>query len=226
MTTMRKFDVKLTGKSPLLLHWDNISWADAIKRWRDNPDNKSAKVPGDDRWPAFTWVGATYRTAEDGVVCVPVDNLMRSVMEGAVQVPVPGGRSGKTFKQQSQSGLLPDAAAWPILIDGEPVPFAPIWAARNELDFEKHEALARSLGFGLDVRRARVGAAKHVRVRPRLDRWACGGTVTVWDDAITLPVLRDFFRLAGDYKGLGDWRPSSPKSPGPFGRFAAEVAEL
>ena len=48
---------------------------------------------------------------------------------------------------------------------------------------------------------------------------------SVWDDQITLAVLADVLKMAGDYKGLGDWRPSS-KTPGPFGRFEAVVKEI
>jgi len=65
-----------------------------------------------------------------------------------------------------------------------------------------------------------------VRVRPRFDNWSCGGTVTVFDDMITTDVLKNILTFAGTYAGLGDWRPSSPKSPGPFGKFTAEVKQV
>jgi hypothetical protein len=40
-----------------------------------------------------------------------------------------------------------------------------------------------------------------------------------------IKALRDIARLAGAYKGLGDWRPSG-RTPGPFGRFKATVEEI
>jgi hypothetical protein len=52
------------------------------------------------------------------------------------------------------------------------------------------------------------------------------GTVNVGDKQITTAVLTDILEAAGKYKGLGDWRPSSPKSPGPFGTFSATVKEI
>ena len=102
---MRRYSVTITGKSPLLMHWDNITWAEAIKRWREVPENKEYKVAGDDRSPPWTWIGALYH---DGTsIAMPSDNLMRVCMEGgAPSVLVPGGRSGKTFKAQTQSGML------------------------------------------------------------------------------------------------------------------------
>lgn len=223
---MRTYEVTLTGKSPLLMHWDNIEWAGVMKRWREDPDNKSKSVAGDDRSPAFTWIGSVYRATDAGPVAMLADNIQRCLMEGGAQVQLPGGKNGKTFKQQSQSGMMPGEEAWPIRIDGNELSFPTIWGLRKEEDFEKHQELAVSLGFSLYVKRARIGARKHVRVRPRFDRWSCGGTIQVWDAKITARALNDILRMAGDYKGLGDWRPSSPKSPGPFGRFSAEVHEI
>ncbi len=44
----------------------------------------------------------------------------------------------------------------------------------------------------------------------------------VWDDQISDKILQDIIAYAGNYKGLGDWRPSS-KTPGAYGMFDAEV---
>ena len=220
---MRRYSVTITGKSPLLMHWDNITWAEAIKRWREVPENKKYKVAGDDRSPPWTWLGALYH---DGTsIAMPSDNLMRVCMEGGASVLVPGGRSGKTFKAQTQSGMLVHEEFWPVLVGGKPISVAPFLKLEGEMDFAKHEKLAADHGFILYTKRAKIGASKHVRVRPRFDHWSLRGEVDVWDDQITLAVLSDVLKMAGDYKGLGDWRPSS-KTPGPFGRFEAAVKEI
>lgn len=223
---IRTYEVTLTGKSPLLMHWDNIEWSGALKKWREDPDNKSKSVAGDDRSPAFTWIGSVYRSTNEGPIAMLSDNLQRCMMEGGAQVQLPGGRKGKTFKQQSQSGMMPGEESWPLIVNGKTIQFSKIWALRKEDDFEKHQEMAIDLGFQLYVKRARIGASKHVRVRPRFDQWSCAGTIQVWDEKITERALKDILRLAGDHKGLGDWRPSSPRSPGPFGRFAAEVKSI
>ena len=217
---MEQFKVKLIGKSPLLMHQDNIAWADELKRWREVPDNKAKSVAGDDRSPAFTWLGSLYHDGQ--VVAMPSDNVMRCIMEGGAEVPVPGAKRGKTFKKQTQSGMGVSEAFPALLVGGVEVPVAPLLALKSEEDFEKHVEAAVAAGFMLLVKRARIMQSKHIRVRPRFDNWSVEFMLNVWDEQITADALRDILRFAGEYKGLGDWRPSS-RTPGPFGRFAAEV---
>lgn len=222
-TKMRRYQIELTGVMPLLMHRDNISGADELRAWREKPGNKKLSVAGDDRTPAFTWIYSLYHDSQ--TIVVPTDNIMRAIMEGGTQVVVPGGRSGKTFKAQTQSGIQPEELFWPVYIDGKVVPAPEILALREELDFEKHQAVAVKNGFSLDVKRARIGQSKHIRVRPRFDRWVVGGVISVHDDQITTQVLESILDVAGKYKGLGDWRPSS-RTPGPFGRFSATAKEI
>lgn len=220
---MRQYEVTITGKSPLLMHWDNIAWAEMLKRWREIPENKKLNVAGDDRSPAFGWIGSLYHDGAN--VAIPSDNLMRCLMEGGASVLVPGGKSGKTFKAQTQSGMLVHEEFWPLLINEAAIPVGPFEALKTELAFEKHEKLAVDNGFTLYTKRAKIGMSKHVRVRPRFDRWALRGTVDVWDDQITTTVLTNVLKVAGENKGLGDWRPSS-RTPGPYGRFSATLKEI
>ena len=94
-------------------------------------------------------------------------------------------------------------------------------ALREESDYAAHEAAAVAQGFELFAKAAKVGQSKHVRVRPRFNAWSCSGTITVFDETITAEVLSQILEQAGIYCGLGDWRPSSPSKPGPWGRFRA-----
>lgn len=220
---MRTYRITITGVSPLLFHADNIEWADEMRRWREDPKNRSKSVAGDDRSPAHTWLGCLYH--DERQVGIPADNLMRCFMEGGAQVPVPGGRNGKTFKAQTQSGMVIVEEYWPLLINGKTVPVDRLLALRKEEDFDAHVTAVRAAGFSLLVKRAKIGASKHVRVRPRFTNWSAAGTLQVWDDLLKVSPLTDIVRLAGSNKGLGDWRPSS-RTPGPYGRFSAEIAEL
>ena len=219
---MRRYAITISGQTPLLMHWDNIEWADRLDEWKNDPGNKKNSKAGDDRSPAWRWVGSMYH---DGThVAVPNDNLMRCLMEGGAMVPVPGGKSGKTFKAQTQSGMMVAEPFWPVLIDGAAVPMSAINPLLKVEDFGKHKEAVSALGFRLHVKRAKIGASKHIRVRPCFDRWEVRGTVSVWDDQITERVLADILRYAGQYKGLGDWRPGG-KTPGSFGMFEAAVKE-
>ena len=225
---MKNFLFTMTGLSPLLHHWDNIEWSSTLKTWREVPEHKPLNVPGDDRSPAFSWLGSLYNNGK--VATIPSDNLMRCLMEGGAGVLVPKGKNGKTFKAQTQSGMLVVDEYWPLLQGappgGQPVNVEPLLALANELDFDVHVATAKKLNINLWAKRAKIGAAKHVRVRPRFERWGAKGIVQVWDEQLTLAALRDIWRVCGANKGIGDWRPSSPKSPGPFGRFEGTVDEV
>ncbi len=217
---MRTYKVTITGKTPLLMHADNIAWADRMDQWKSDPGNKSKSKAGDDRSPAFRWLGCLYHDGEH--IAIPSDNLMRCLMEGGAMVPVPGGKGGKTFKAQTQSGLMVTEPFWPLEIRGATIPVAPFIALESEGDYQKHEAAASAAGFMLFLKRAKIGQSKHVRVRPRFDGWSASGTISVWDEAITERVLGQILEYAGQYKGLGDWRPGA-KTPGPHGMFTATI---
>lgn len=217
----RRYAVKITGVTPILMHSDNVEWSDFLKTWQKDPANKGKSVAGDDRTPAFTWIGYLYQDA--GKVVIPADNLMTVLREGGAKVPT-GKRQG-TFKSQSQSGIVVDQSGWDLVVDGHGIDFKEIKKLIEEPDFQVHKETAESMGFELFVKRATVNKNKHVRVRPRFDRWECSGTVTVLDDSITTNVLQDIFTFAGAYCGMCDWRPSS-KTPGAFGKFTAEVNEV
>lgn len=205
------------------MHWDNIDWADELARWRTDPANKGKSKPGDDRSPAWSWVGSVYN---DGAqVVVPSDSIASCLMKSGAMVPVPGGKNGKTFKAQTQSGMMTGEESWPLLVNGRPIAYAAIDSLRSVNDFIEHRERAAALGFSLFTKRAKVGANKHVRVRPRFDTWALRGTLVVWDDQLTEAALRNIVEYAGRYVGLGDWRPGAPKSPGHYGMFTAAIRE-
>ena len=219
---MRTYKVTITGKTPLLMHHDNIEWADFMDAWKNDPANKKGSKAGDDRSPAWRWLGCVYH---DGThLAIPQANIMKSLMEGGAMVPVPGGKNGKTFKSQTQSGMMSVEPFWQLRIAGKPLTWASIESLKDCETFADHKQKARSLGFELLVKRAAVGTSKHVRVRPQFAAgWSVVGSIAVWDEQITEAALRDIFEYAGQYKGIGDWRPGAPKKPGPYGTFEAKI---
>ncbi len=219
---MQRYNVILTGETPLLMHQDNLQWEEYMKKWRLDPANKKLSVAGDDRTPAWKWIGYAY-IASDKLV-IPSDNLMTVLREGGKKVQT--GKGMQTFKSQTQSGIVIDQPAWPMTINGNEVPYAPIKELINNPNLDEHHTTVENLGFELFIKRAKIGAAKHVRVRPRFDTWKIQGTLTVLDEIITTPILQSILDIAGNYCGLCDWRPSSPKSPGPFGKFTVELEAI
>jgi hypothetical protein len=218
---MRKYAVTLTGKTPLLMHSDNIEWADFMEDWKNDPANKKNSKAGDDRSPAWRWIGSVYHDGKH--VAIPQANIMRSLMEGGAMVPVPGGKSGKTFKSQTQSGMMSVEPFWLLSIDGALIQWTDIEVLQAEDSFKAHRETARRLGFDLMVKRAKIGSSKHVRVRPEFAAgWKASGTLAVWDEQITEVTLGQILEYSGQYKGLGDWRPGG-KTPGPYGMFEASI---
>ena len=212
-----RYQVTLTSKTPLLMHSDNIDFSEKVKAWHESAEGKKRKVPGDDRSPAWGWMGYLYTDGEK--VCMQTDNIMRMMMEAGAMVIA---NKQKTFKAQTQSGCVAGEPFWRFTNAGREISLADLKPLMGELDFEKHTALATKLGFDLFVKRAKIGQAKHVRVRPRFTKWQASGTIIVTDSQITDKILSEIMTLAGQYKGLCDWRPGS-KTPGPFGMFDAVV---
>ncbi len=211
----------LTGEMPLLMHWDNIEGSDVLKEWRQAPENKNASIPGDDRSPPWAWQHSCYNDGEK--VAMPQENVMRAIMDGGAQVII---KRNKTFKQLSQSGLVMaseylDFSYGP---NGAVLKMEDLDAIR-ELDFRKQTEAVEQLGFRLFVKRGSIGTTKHVRVRPRFDLWKVQGVIRVVVKDITFEVLEAIFLHAGR-SGLCDWRPSSPKRPGPYGVFSATLKKV
>jgi hypothetical protein len=149
----------------------------------------------------------------------------RSWKVGAM-VPVPGGKMGKTFKSQTQSGMMSVQPFWQLTIEGSPIAWADLLALKDEAKFSEQKSSCESLGFELLVKRAKIGTSKHVRVRPQFKRgWEARGVLAVWDEQIDLNALKQILEYAGQYKGLCDWRPGG-RTPGPYGTFEAKVSIL
>jgi hypothetical protein len=219
-STISTYAVTLHGDSPLLLHADDLSWRGQMERWVADPENKRNSKAGDDRTPAWRWLGCCYHDGKR--IGLPSDNLMTALREGGAKVPVPG-KKNLTYKRQSQSGLVVNEMLWPLQTSKGEVPWGTIAPLVSEANFDKHEETARASGFELFVKPVKVGMSKHVRVRPRFNAWSASGTITVFDESITADVLQSILDMAGTYCGLGDWRPSAPSKPGPWGRFRAEI---
>lgn len=214
---MQEYAFTLRGVTPLIMHADNIVEADALEEWRKQPENRDKSKAGDDRTPAWTW--NAYLDHDGEYLALPQANLLRSLRDAGVQLKLKGHL---TFKRMTQIGLRIATEFCTLKTDGHQVALMDILAFRYE-PFTKHVEHCKELGIDLFCKRATVGKSKHIRVRPRFKTWSVEGSIIVTEDVITEDILNQLFYLAGRYSGLGDWRPSSPKSPGPFGLFTAAV---
>lgn len=219
---LQRYSFALTGTQPLLMHNDSVLAADTLEAWRKDPANKRRSKAGDDRSPSWTWLSYLY--LDGGQVVIPRENLIAMLIKGGASFKV--GRMG-TLKGETAASVFFEGS-YPLLVgpNHEPVQAADLDVLNDDaISFSEHVEKARELGFTLDVRRATIGTTKHVRVRPRFDRWAVEGEFAAYDDgAMGAETLSALFTLCGRRVGLCDWRPSSPKKPGGYGTFTAEVS--
>ena len=219
---MERYQIILEGETPLLMHRDNIQFGERVRAWQQ--ENRSLSVAGDDRTPAWSWIGSLYDDGE--YVGMNADNMMTMLREGGAKVPT--GAKNETYKRQTQSGIVLEEICPPLLVNGKRLEMEPISALLDEDDFATHVEAVREMGFDLLVKRAKVGTSKHIRVRPMFGKWAVITSLMVVDpkeSGITREVLQKILNKAGSLCGLGDWRPSS-RTPGQFGRFKATVEPL
>ena len=219
---MERYQIILEGETPLLMHRDNIQFSERVRAWQQ--ENRSLSVAGDDRTPAWSWIGSLYDDGE--YVGLNADNMMTMLREGGAKVPT--GSKNETYKRQTQSGIVLEEICPPLLVNGKRLEMAPISALLDEDVFEAHVEAVREMGFDLLVKRAKVGTSKHIRVRPMFGKWAVITSLMVVDpkeSGITQEVLQKILNKAGSLCGLGDWRPSS-RTPGQFGRFSATVEPI
>jgi hypothetical protein len=218
---MAQFEFTLTAKTPILFHADDVMASDLLDGWRKDPRNKGLSVPGDDRSPPWTWQVYLYHDGKN--LAIPQENLMACLLKAGTQIPKPKGKG--TFKGESQSGIVLGDEFLKFTNEGKAVPIGAIVGIKDQTFIEQFAA-AKKLGFELKVKRARVGAAKHVRVRAMFRHWGLTGRLDVIEPTITKDVLAQMFEISGLRVGLGDWRPGAPQKPGPYGMFEASVKAI
>jgi len=210
-----------SGGSDLLLHGDAVAWREEMAKARADLKRSGVKgAAGDDRSPAHTWIGCVDYSAP--LVSLPSDNIMTCLREGAAKITVPGKRN-LTYKRSSQTAILVDNMHCPIMVGGKTIDMGDVKALIAEPEFDAHVTRVAEMGFELFVKPVRMGQSKHIRVRPRFREWTCDVPITLLTDDIDRDLLVQIAETAGRYCGIGDWRPSSPRSPGSFGRFAVSV---
>lgn len=218
---MKQYKVTFTGgATPLLMHADHIQWADNMEAWIKDPKNKGKSKNGDDRTPPWRWIGClNYTDPVNGVVSIPNSYIMAAIMKAATAITLKGM---KTFKNLSQCCISVEESEIPLLVGGKQIQMADINKAKDLETFNEQNELSETLGFSLHVKRARIKETKHIRVRPRFYNWSLDFKLFVTNDLVTKAVLQQILSAAGEFSGLGDWRPGC-KTPGPFGTFTAVV---
>lgn len=222
---MDQYAITLRGLTPLLMHNDNLAFSEKVKAWCNDPQNKENSTAGDDRTPPWTWIGYLYHDGKH--IGVNSDNIMTMLREGGAKVLT--GKRQETYKKHTQSGIMIDQQQFTLFIGENVVAMDDIKPLIGNLLFPSHLETAELLGFELLVKRAKINTSKHVRVRPMFRTWELRGSLTVLDtemSGLTKDVLKLILNQAGALCGIGDWRPSSPRSGGTFGKFEPVVERM
>lgn len=206
---------ELNGKSSLLMHADDIIQADSLDEWRKDPKNKGVSKSGDDRSPVWTWHSYLYDDGKN--IVIPSVNLMVCLRQAGARKIL---KKQTTFKEVTQSGMSILEEFLEFRVKDKQIDVKKIQALRDR-PFKEQFDTVKDFGFRLFMKRAKIGNAKHVRVRPRFDTWTVRGNLSVVAKELTFEVLEELFDLAGNV-GLGDWRPGC-KTPGSFGMFTSKL---
>ena len=188
---MKKLKVVLTGISPMLMHADKlvdpISPASIAHK---EVSKKKVKTREDHEWLARSdWEHSIYLDADGKKIVVPSLNIRASLIEGGKM-----NRLGPSVKKGVHFFLSENF----LVYDG-PTNLDKLWKD----------------GRFTDVRSVRVSSAKIMRYRPKFDEWMVEFSVMFDPEIISDHDLKMCFDKAGEYCGIGDFRPL-------FGRFNCE----
>lgn len=219
----QKYGFELEGVSPVIFHQDDVLWADQVEAKREEIKRKQEDKfkAGDDRCPVDTWKGYLYNDGQ--FVTMPTDVLRSCIVKAGTRVTLTNRKSMK--EMMAAAVVFDDLHAEFLTAQGRKISIAEV--EKVDGAFGYHVAKVRDLGFDLLVKRATIGRAKHVRVRPVFAAgWSVRGTLTVVDAKVTFQKLEEIWSIGGLLIGICDWRPGSPKSPGPYGKFDAKLKKI
>lgn len=179
---MAVFNAKLVGDSPLLMHSIRLldKMSEAAKEMSKLTGKK--KKTDDDllELKRAEWLSGIYLDAK-GAVCIPADNVLATVIEGA--------RKSKQGKL-AQAGVFEAAPTFALEYDG------PSDVLKLYED-----------GRFIDYRAVRNQQNRVMRCRPIFRSWSCSVSL-IFDESIIDPSqLRNALEVAGAQVGIGDWRP-------------------
>jgi hypothetical protein len=198
--TLRFYDVVIQGRKPGLL-MSNGQMADPenffYKRIADLRQKGAAGEEVERQRVKYHITGRLYVDGKERIV-IPAEMLSSTLKKGSSSVDVKRGR-----KWWSGITVMDDA---PLQVEG-----LPKWDELHEHSEFVHRCMARDANGG-----------PQPRYRPIFREWSATIPVEIDTDMLDKNTLETVFKATGRAIGLGDWRPSSPKNPGKYGRFSVE----
>lgn len=121
---------------------------------------------------------------EDGKLCQLNTHIKGSMRKAAVNFKIPG-RGKKTYK---------DLVKAAVIVTPEHI-------------------VHKIQSWFVDRRGVRIGQARIIRERPRLNEWELDFMIEILDEQLPIKALKEILDYAGKFVGIGDNRPE-------FGRFS------
>jgi len=162
---------------------------------------------GDEGWDVFErrmWMKKAHISKEAGTVIIPQIAFHKAITAGAGRLGMKLVNKGKaTYKGRFVSGIIVSA---PLDTKQTLTEDDCIWISAHA-----------------DGNKTASGRGTRVpRCFPILMSWAGALVIQVLDDAITLPILEEHVNYAGQFIGVGRWR---PENGGYNGRFKSVSAK-
>lgn len=121
---------------------------------------------------------ALYKNKQ-GKICTPAIHIKGCLIKAGTDYKIPG-KGRKTFKDAIKSG---------IIIEPDLIPHI-------------------NQKWELDIRPVVIQRSRIPRARPRFDEWELEFFITVLDERIREPILKEILTTAGRFYGIGDYRPN------------------
>lgn len=194
-------DVSLEGRTPLIMHSGQTS--DPL-----NPFAKKLKAISsvrkktDDHHAAMgeiEWEAGLYWSDDMGLY-MPSENIFAMLIKAAKRLKL---------GQQISAVSVDDAIGFPIQTKNS--------KNKDALKADENTWFRKAVC----VQRARV-----IRTRPIFRSWSLDFTLELDTTMLQPEQVQQILDVAGKSVGLGDWRPGSPSSPGPYGKFTVEKFEV
>jgi hypothetical protein len=186
MNTTIEFTV--TGISPLLMHSDRF--ADPVSPEtveHKKLTSKRTKTTQDHHAISRSeWMGGLYYDEQLGIY-IPSHMIRASLIEGA--------KLFKLGRHIQRSVVFLEHRGFSLIHNGPGDP----------------EKLYENRRY-VDRRSVKVGTAKLFRCRPRFEQWSAEGVLILNEAMLSLEDMRKSFEAAGEFVGMGDYRPM-------FGRY-------
>jgi len=185
---MKNLQLRLTGIAPILLHSGRLSdpLTEASKELKTLTSERNKSDDIHEKIALIEWSASLY--TKDGVVVIPGDNVYACLVNGAKQA-----KKGPKMK----AGIVVDNN-FPLVYDGP--------KDINELYKDKRFVHRCAV---------KIGTSKLMRTRPVFNEWSVDVSIEYNPSIVNESEVVAAAVKAGDFIGLGDWRPR-------YGRFRVE----